>query len=93
MGLILFDEQLTWFDVSNEDFFDEECTEYFPSDFKTAEDQPAPIISSKLATSPTPAFDLDASLDLETFDFDSFTCVSLQVGSTSPNPKPDSSNE
>ena len=42
--------------------------------------------------SPMPAFELDGSLDLEKFDFDSFPCVSPKATS-SPKTKPDASDE
>jgi len=93
LGLILFDEQLTWFDISNEDLFHEAYMNYFPSDFKTANNAPLPsLVSSNPEMSPMPAFELDGSLDLEKFDFDSFPCVSPKATS-SPKTKPDSSDE
>ena len=65
LGLILFDEQLTWFDISNEDLFHEAYMNYFPSDFKTANNASLQsLISSNPEMSPMPAFELDGSLDI-----------------------------
>ena len=94
LALILFNEQLTWFDVDDEDYFHQAYMNFFPSEQKTAQKQPVhqlptphndnSAIFLKSQTSP-PIIQPTLESDLDTFEFDFLPCVS-------PTPRPQTTN-